>query len=197
VVGKDHGHVAPVRGERGCKLGADEAATDHGGADSVAGETAQAPVVVERPVVDDAAVVVGRQAPRRAARREQDVLVRVRVARVVGCRARAEIELDDASSVMDLDIEIGRAAPHGALLLAGPECLRQRRAGVRVVLLGREHRDRPLGIVMADPAARRVTRHPPADNQVAIRHHRFLPAHNQTAIPRSSAIVTASSRLRR
>ena len=143
VVREDDGHVASVRRERGGDLGADEPAADHGDADSVAGEARAAAGSRRasgsrrrrrrRPTAGVAACHRSRAGPSRTSASSPVSSVAV---------ARIEVERDDASAGVDLDAELGRPAEHGALLLAAPQRLRQRRAGVRARVLRREHPDR-------------------------------------------------------
>ena len=105
--------------------------------------------VVERSEVDDA-VASTREPARSASCREQQSLVRVGLARVVGCRVRIEIEADDLAARVDIDFELRSTAPDRALVLPGPQSLRERRPGVRRVRLGREEADRADRVVVAN-----------------------------------------------
>jgi hypothetical protein len=95
----------------------------------------------------------------------------MRLARIVSRGSRVEIERDDAAARMKLDAEIRRPAEHAALLLACPEALGEGRTRVGIVGLGGDHPDRALRVVIADPPARGVTRHPASDDQVPVGRH--------------------------
>ena len=171
VLGKDDRHRAAVHRECGGDLRADEAAADDGHPDSLARELVQAAVVVDRAVVDDALAVVCRKAARGSARRQQQALVGVRLARVVRDRPLGEVRRRDRQARVEVDVEVGRPSPDGALFLPLPERLRQRRARIGRMRLRGEETDRAVRVVVADPTCRRVGRHAAPDDQVPVGRH--------------------------
>src|SRR6476619_2745853 len=95
----------------------------------------------------------------------------MRLARVVARRMSFEVDRGNPTPEVHLDSQFRRPAEDRSLVLAAPERLREWRAGIRVVRLRREHPDRAVGIVVANPATRGIARHAAADDQVAIRPH--------------------------
>ena len=171
VVGEEHGHVRAARLQRRRDLGADEAAAHDDEPPVVAGEPAKALVVVEGAEVDR--IVEAVDLTRLAARRQQDALVAVFVALVVGRGAAVEVERDDPAAGVQLGPELLRPAPDRALVLALPERFRERRPIVGRVRLGADEPDRAVGVVLADPAAGGIAGHASSDDQVAVRAHGF------------------------
>src|SRR6185312_13279139 len=87
---------------------------------------------------------------------------------------------DGTPPQMEIDAQVGGAAPDRGLVLALPERLRERRAAVRRLRLLADEADRAAGVMVADAAGGRVTRHPAADNQVPVVSH-CLPPRSQVA----------------
>ncbi len=161
--------VHPLFVSAAADLRADEAPADDRDANAVAGQIAEASVVVERTEVDD--VATGRQLARSSACRQKDLLVRVGVAGVVARRAPVEVECCDRAAGVHVDPEFGGAAEYRVLVLPGPQRLGERRSSVWLVWLASEEADRPVRIVITDPAARGIPRHASSDDEVAIRGH--------------------------
>ena len=171
LLGKGERHLPPVRAQGRGELGADEPAAEDDEAPAALGERAEAAVVAERAEVDDVVAVVAGQAPRAAAGREQEPLVAVGLAAIVGRASRGRVERDDAPPEVQVDAELRRPAPDGLLALSLPEPLRERRPAVGRVVLAADEADRAVGIVVADPAARGIGRHPPAHDQIPVVRH--------------------------
>ena len=113
------------------------------------GDRAERPVVVEGAVVDD--LVVGAAEPsRRAAGREEELLVAVLRSLVVGRAARVEIERDDPAPEDELGAGLLRVLPDLRLVAAGPEALRERRPLVRRIGLGADEHDRAVCVMLPD-----------------------------------------------
>jgi hypothetical protein len=174
VLGKHHRDRCAVRRKGRCDLGADEAAADHREARAVVGQRPHTVVVVERSQVDDV-VATERKPPRPAPRREQQPLVAVHLARVVGRPARVEVERHDLPAQLELHAEIGRVQPDRLLRASGPERLREGRALVRRVTVLAHEPDDAVGVEAADPLAGRVSGHASSDDQVALVLHDLPP----------------------
>ena len=173
---EEHRDAAAAADEAGRDLRADEAAADHDDVRALRRELAQAAVVVERPEPDHA--LGAGNLPRLRARREQELLPRVLLAGVVRRRLRREIERDDAAAGDELDA-LRRLAPELLLGRALPQPLGEQRPLVRRVGIGADHRDRAVGVVLADALRRHVAGHPGADDQVLGRVH-LLPSLQET-----------------
>ena len=76
-----------------------------------------------------------------------------------------EIERDDAAPGDELDAR-RRLAPDLLLGCALPQAFRQQRPLVRRVRLGADHRDRAVGILVADALGGHVAGHAGADDEV-------------------------------
>ena len=170
-LGHDQRHLAARRVERRRDLGADEASADHDERRALPGQRAQAAVVGELAEVDDVVAGVARKPPRAAAGREQKPFVAVGLALVVGRPAGSQVERDDAPPEVQIDAELGGPAPDRALVLPLPEPLRERRTAVGRVGLLADEADRAVGVVIANPAARRVGGHAAADDQIPVVGH--------------------------
>src|SRR5579859_708163 len=165
---EEHRDADAVADEPGRKLGTDEAAPDHGDVRALAGDLSQVPVVVERPKPDDA--LRARNLAWLRAGGEQELLPRILVAGVVRCGARAEVERHDPAPGHELDA-FGRLAPELAFRRALPEALREQRPLIGRIRIGADHRDRAVGVVLADALRRHVAGHAGADDQVLGRGH--------------------------
>ena len=162
-IGEEQRHAVTGRRERGGDLGADEPSADdrHVLAD---GERPDAPVVRDRPVVDDAVGAEG-QAPRRSARREEETLVSDGLPSLECDAPQAAVDRDGARPGATRDAG-DRGEPDLGLLLPLPEALRERGARVRPHRLVAEENDRSGRVHRADPLRRGVPRHPAADQDV-------------------------------
>ena len=172
--GDDHRHCAPVGRQRRGDLCPDEAAADHDDSLSLAGDPAQPSVVVERPEVDDLAVVAA-EPSRPAAGGEQDLLVCVLLALVVARMGSVKVERRDPPPQAKVDSELVGPLPDRALLAPAPELLRQRRSLVRRVRLGTDERYRRAGFAFADCLGRLGAGHPAARDQIARSLHGLDP----------------------
>jgi hypothetical protein len=159
--------------QRSSDLRPDEAAADYSHAAAVADAGTESAIVGQRPVVDDPVRRAGDRA-RPAARGEQQSLVPVRLASVVGGGAGVEVERDDGAAEVQLDALLLRPAPDGALVLAQPQALGEWRTRVRGVGLVPDEADRAIRVDRANPLARGVTGHPAADDEVPIVGHAEL-----------------------
>src|SRR6266480_4853615 len=100
-LGEEHRDSVAVGDEPGRDLRADESAADHGDVPALRSRLAQASVVVEGAVPDDA--FCPQDLPRAGAGGEQQLLPRVFLAGVVRGGPRSEVERDDAASGPELD----------------------------------------------------------------------------------------------
>ena len=165
---KDHRHRAAVHRERRGDLRADEPASDHEESRVARSKPAESPVVVEGSEVDHLVAAVG-QTARRSAGREQEALVAVGIALVVGRLMSREVERDDRAPELELDAEVGGATPDRVFVVAFPERFRQRRASVGREGLVADNTNRPVGIAFADALAGGVGGQAAADDQVPVR----------------------------
>src|SRR5205085_9272678 len=78
-----------------------------------------------------------------------------------------QVERDDAKPELQVDPELGGAAPDRALLLALPESFRERRARVGRMRFVAYERDRAVGVDVADALAGGVSGQPAADDQIS------------------------------
>ena len=174
LLGEDHRHHGAVLRQRSRDLRPDEAPTDDDHAAAFADAGTESAVVGQRPVVDDPVRRAGDLA-RPAARGEQQSLVAVRIASVVGGGAGVEVERDDGTAEVQLDALLLRPAPDRALVLAQPEALGERGTRVRRVGLVPDEADRAVRVDRANPLARGVTGHPAADDEIPIVGHADAP----------------------
>src|SRR5881628_2814033 len=122
VLWDEHGHVAALQPQRGGDLRADEPATDDGEPHRRLGEPPQAPVVLAGPEVDHL-LRLERQPPRRPTRREQELLVAMDRAAVVGNRLGARIDPDDPPTKLESGPGRLSLAPDARFRLAFPQGL--------------------------------------------------------------------------
>jgi hypothetical protein len=170
VLGEGHRHLHAARREGGGDLRADEAAADDDDPETRRRELVQAAKVVDRSEVHDPCVV-SREPAGRGARRQEHTLVRVLDAVGVHDRVPPGVERLDAAPRVDLDAELGRPAPDRALVSPGPEPFRERRPRVRRMRLACEQPDAPVGVAIADAAARGVGGHAAAYDDVPVVGH--------------------------
>ena len=106
-----------------------------------------------------------------AARGEQELLEPVRRARLVGHRVSVEIERLDPAAARGSRRRGRGCRGTRTLLLPRPEPLREGRPRVRIVLLGAEHPDGSVRVVVADPTDGGVAGHPTPDDQIPVLRH--------------------------
>src|SRR3989454_9125894 len=170
---RSHRDVALLHPQRGGDLAADEPAADHREAHALARERAQAAVIVQGAEIDDL-VGLERQAPRDAARGEEQLLVPIHRAPVVRHTARPGIERRDPPPQVQRRARRGRLPPDLLFGLALPEGLRERRPVVGRMRLGADQADRAHGVGLVEGLRRGVGGHATADNEVSVVGHRAL-----------------------
>src|SRR5256886_600933 len=124
-----HHDVTALQPQRRRDLTPDEPAPHDREAEPLFGEAAQAAVVVQRAEVDHL-VRLQRQAPRRAAGGEQQLLEPVHRAPVVGDAVSPQIDADHTAAELQIRAGRRRLAPDALLRLSLPQALRERRAVV-------------------------------------------------------------------
>ncbi len=168
-------HLLPVRPQGRGDLRSDESPPDDGEPARPGGRVPQsAEVVVGAEVVHLGHGVV--QLPGTPPRGQEKTVVGEDGSPIVGERPLLPVEAHPPAPRMDIHAQVGRAPPDALLVAARPEALREGRAIVGGILLGRHEPHGARVVHAANPPRRRVRGHPAAHDEVSIvRHERSRP----------------------
>src|SRR5262249_53285875 len=101
---------------------------------------------------------------RRSAGREQELLVAVLLAAVVGRATVAEVERDDALAEHELGARLLRVLPDRLFFCTRPEALRERRALLGRGRLGSDQHDPAVCVMLPDALGGCISCHAAADD---------------------------------